>query len=93
MLIKKTALALLAGTALCAASPGASAGAKHFDHIFLIMMENHGFPQIINNPYAPFVNQEALTANLASNYFAVAHPSLTNYLEVTARLEFRRAGR
>jgi phosphatidylinositol-3-phosphatase len=33
------------------------------------------------NPNAPFINSHAQLANLATNYFAVAHPSLTNYLE------------
>ncbi len=87
MSLKKTALTLLAGSALCAAGAQA-AGVKHLDHVFVIMMENHGYAQIINNPYAPFINQEALSANLASNYFAVAHPSLTNYLEVNGGSNF-----
>ena len=39
------------------------------------MMENHGYAEVINNPYEPFADQEAQTANLATNYFAVAHPS------------------
>ena len=88
MSLKNTALALLAGTALCGATQQANAGVKALDHVFVIMMENHGFSQIINNPYAPFINQEALSANLASNYFAVAHPSLTNYLEVIGGSNF-----
>jgi hypothetical protein len=81
----------LAGALLvsCAFGTGAAqAGVPKLDHVFLIMMENHGFPQIINNPYAPFINQEALSANLAANYFAVGHPSLTNYLEVTGGSNF-----
>jgi hypothetical protein len=60
----------------------------HLDHVFLIMMENHGFAQIINNPYAPFLNKEALSANLASNYYGVGHPSLTNYLEAVGGSNF-----
>ena len=52
------------------------------------MMENHGYSQIIDNPNEPFVNQYAKTANLATNYFAVAHPSLTNYLEVVGGSNF-----
>jgi phosphatidylinositol-3-phosphatase len=38
-------------------------------HVSVIMMENHGFVQVLNN-----------SANLATNYFAVAHPSPSNYL-------------
>ena len=56
-------------------------GVPHLDHVFLIELENHGYAQIINNPSAPFINAEAANANLATNYFAVGHPSLTNYLE------------
>ena len=33
-------------------------------------------------------SQEAQTANLAANFFAVAHPSLTNYLEVAGGSNF-----
>jgi len=57
-------------------------GVPHLDHVFLIMMENHGYSQIVNNPNAPFINSLMKSANSAHNYFAVGHPSLTNYLEV-----------
>jgi hypothetical protein len=63
-------------------------GIPHLDHVWLIMMENHGYGQIMNNPNAPFINQYAKTANLATNYFAVAHPSLTNYLETVGGTNF-----
>ena len=53
------------------------------------MMENHGHSgQILNNPNAPFINQYAKTANAATNYFAIAHPSLTNYLEIVGGSNF-----
>src|SRR3954469_10433600 len=91
--MKKTALALgLAAAALThfafAAEGPVPHGVQHLDHVFVIMMENHGFSQIANNPNAPFLNQYAQTANLATNYFAVAHPSLTNYLEVVGGSNF-----
>jgi hypothetical protein len=63
-------------------------GIPHLDHVFVIMMENHGYTQIIGNPSAPFMNQYAPRVNLATNYFAVAHPSLTNYLEVVGGSNF-----
>src|SRR5215831_16572396 len=53
-------------------------GIPHLDHVFVIMMENHSYSQIVKNPNAPFANQFANSANRASNYFAIAHPSLTN---------------
>lgn len=60
----------------------------HLDHVFVIMMENHYYGQIIGNPQAPFINQYAKQANLATNYYAVGHPSLTNYLEVVGGSNF-----
>ena len=92
MKLQHIALALLAGATLIAATPADAIrrplAMPRLDHVFLIIMENHGYAQIINNPYAPFTNQEAQTANLAANYFAVAHPSLTNYLEVIGGSNF-----
>ena len=77
----------LAGNALAAEGP-VPYGVSPLDHVFLIMMENHGYGQILNNPNAPFINQLAAKAHLATNYFAVAHPSLTNYLEVVGGSNF-----
>ncbi len=90
--MKKTALALgllatLAGGAL--AQEGAvPKGIPHLDHVFVIMMENHGYGEILHNPNAQFINKYARAANLASNYFAVGHPSLTNYLETVGGSNF-----
>ena len=63
-------------------------GVPHLEHVFMIMMENHGYSQIINNPNAPFINQLAKSANISTNFFAVGHPSLTNYLEVVGGSNF-----
>jgi phosphatidylinositol-3-phosphatase len=91
-IMKKIVLAmalLLAFATSAFAQEGAiPKGVPHLDHVFLIMMENHGYREILNNPNARFINQYARTANLATNYFAVAHPSLTNYLEVVGGSNF-----
>ncbi|HSU87608.1 MAG TPA: alkaline phosphatase family protein, partial [Terriglobia bacterium] len=58
------------------------------DHVFVIMMENHAYGQIVGNPSAPFTNKYMKSTNAANNYFAVAHPSLTNYLEVVGGSNF-----
>ncbi len=89
---KSIAVLGLLGIALASsvfASEGkAPEGVRHLDHVFVIMMENTGYGQIINNPNAPFINQLAQSANLATNYFAIGHPSLTNYLEVVGGSNF-----
>jgi phosphatidylinositol-3-phosphatase len=63
-------------------------GIPRLDHVFVIMMENHGYSQVLGNPSAPFMNLYASRVNLATNYYAVAHPSLTNYLEVVGGSNF-----
>jgi hypothetical protein len=63
-------------------------GVPHLDHVFVIMMENHAYDQIVGNPDAPFANKYMKSANSATNYFAVGHPSLTNYLEVVGGSNF-----
>ena len=89
---KAIALSLLAAavaTAAYADDDGFNAGSiPRLNHVFLIMMENHGYGQILNNPNAPFINQMAKSANSATNYFAIGHPSLTHYLEVVGGSNF-----
>ncbi len=63
-------------------------GVPHLDHVWVIMMENHGYSQIVGNPDTPFADSYAKSANHATNYFAVAHPSLTNYLELAGGSNF-----
>src|SRR5262249_15139090 len=79
--------ALAAGTAL-AGEGGVPGGVPSLDHVFVIMMENHAYAQIVGNPSAPFTNKYMKQANTATNYFAIAHPSLTNYLEVVGGSNF-----
>jgi hypothetical protein len=90
--MKKTFILVCLGMALLTAAFAGEGptpkGVPHLDHVFVIMMENHGYSQIVGNPNAPFTNQMAKSANTANNYFAVAHPSLTNYLEVVGGSNF-----
>lgn len=91
MIMRIAVLVLLLATLVgegFAAEGAVPTGIPHLDHVFLIMMENHGYTQIINNPNAPFINWLARSANSANNYFAVGHPSLTNYLEVVGGSNF-----
>jgi phospholipase C len=78
-----------AATGVAAEGP-VPTGIPHLDHVFVIMMENHSYGQIIGNPAMPFINSQINKGevNLATNYFAVGHPSLTNYLEVVGGSNF-----
>jgi acid phosphatase len=59
-----------------------------FNHIFTIVMENHSYSQIIGSGSAPYINSLAAKYGLATNYVAVAHPSLPNYLALTGGSTF-----
>ena len=63
-------------------------GMPPLDRVWVIMMENHGYKQVVSNPNLPYTNTLMGLANIATNYFAVAHPSLTNYLEVVGGSNF-----
>jgi hypothetical protein len=90
----KNAAILLGTGALCAsfalAEEERASGIPRLDHVFLIMMENHGYQQVIDNPNEPYLNSLIAHGklNLATNYFAVGHPSLTNYLEIVGGSNF-----
>ena len=78
---------VLAGT-MFAAEGTVPKGVPHLDHVFVILMENHAYGQIVGNPDAPFANSYMNSANTAKNYFAVGHPSSTNYLEIVGGSNF-----
>ena len=63
-------------------TPGAIAAPAmpRYAHIFVIIEENHTTDQIIGNTRAPVLNQLAKQFGLASNYYAVSHPSEPNYV-------------
>jgi hypothetical protein len=53
-------------------------------HLVLVVEENHDLGQIIGSRSAPFINQLAANGTLLTNYQAITHPSLPNYLALTA---------
>jgi phosphatidylinositol-3-phosphatase len=50
-------------------------------HVFLIVMENHSFDEAMTGKYAASL---AAKYGVATNYHAVAHPSVPNYLALTS---------
>ena len=63
------------------ATAHAAGSVPSFDHIFVIVMENKSYSQIIGNTtQAPYINQLASQYGVATNYRGIAHPSLPNYL-------------
>lgn len=54
--------------------------ASPFGHIYLIVMENSSYSDIVGNSNAPYINSLIATYGLATNYRGVARPSEPNYL-------------
>jgi Phosphoesterase family len=51
-----------------------------YDHVFLVIMENEGYNQVVGNKFAPILNALANDYGLATNYTGVADPSEPNYV-------------
>ena len=81
-----TVFALSAQAARSAARPcgRAQEPSARVAHVIWIWMENRSFDQVIGSRSAPFINALARTCGLATNYRAVAHPSLPNYIAATS---------
>jgi len=77
-----------AATPLPTPTPIGSGTLPNFSHVFLIVMENEESTGIMGNSVAVYINALAGGHGLATEYFAVSHPSLPNYLALTAGSTF-----
>jgi len=94
------AAAALAATALFTGSHGAGAAtAEHtaavkaqaaasaihtYDHVVVVMEENHSYADIIGSSSAPYMNSLANSGALMTSSFGVTHPSEPNYMALFA---------
>jgi acid phosphatase len=61
-------------------APPARAQAPRYDHVLIVVMENHGLTQIVGNPSAPYITELAHQGAEFTNSHGVAHPSQPNYI-------------
>src|SRR5579871_1413274 len=54
-----------------------------FNHILLVVEENHSYSEVIGNASMPYFNSLASQYGLATQYYANGHPSIPNYLALT----------
>jgi hypothetical protein len=59
-----------------------------YDHVFLVISENHRFDQIIGNPVAPIINGLANSYGLATQYTGTSDPSEPNYVAMLGGSDF-----
>lgn len=62
------------------APPPLSAAAAPYDHVVVVIMENHGLAQIVGNPSAPYFTALSRQGMNFTNSHGVTHPSQPNYL-------------
>ncbi|HTL30597.1 MAG TPA: alkaline phosphatase family protein [Tepidisphaeraceae bacterium] len=68
------ALALGTGTFSFAAPPA-------YDHVVVVIEENHSFSQVIGSASAPYINNTLVAGGSSfKNMYAITHPSQPNYL-------------
>jgi hypothetical protein len=63
---------------------GTTTGSSSPPGVMVILMENHGYHDLIGNSQAPYINQLASGFASATAWTDVTHPSLPNYLALTA---------
>lgn len=52
----------------------------NFYHIVIIMLENQDYTNVIGNPLMPIYNKTAEQYTLLTQFYAITHPSLPNYI-------------
>ena len=57
------------------------------DHVFLVVLENHSFSEVVGSPAMPYLNSLVSQGSLAADYFANTHPSIGNYFMLTVGSE------
>jgi hypothetical protein len=91
--MRRAAVALVAicGVLVFAAPGAGSHGGSADPHgrfprparVALLVLENRSYEQVIGNPHAPFLNRLARAGALETRDYALAHPSLPNYIALT----------
>jgi phosphatidylinositol-3-phosphatase len=67
---------------------GAAQPLPHYDHVVVVIEENHSYSDIIGSSDAPYINSLAQQGALFTDAHAVTHPSQPNYLALFAGSTF-----
>ena len=101
--LMRAVVACLFAAALSATSPGASAqaatglcgfktGTSTVNKVMVIWFENKDYASIVGSGSAPYLNNTVKAkCGLATNYHALTHPSLPNYLSATSGVSYATA--
>ena len=59
-------------------------GVPRLDHVFVVVLENRAYEEVIGSAEAPYLNHLAGEWSSATDFHALTHPSLPNYLGLFA---------
>jgi hypothetical protein len=79
--------AKLVGLSLLGSNPSI-ATAEAFDHVYVIVLENHDLEGALYSGASPFLLGLSRTQGLATRYRGVTHPSLPNYIAMIGGDDF-----
>src|SRR5437868_12879128 len=54
-----------------------------FNHVFIVLEENHNYSSVIGSSSMPYLNSLANKYGLATQFYANTHPSIGNYFMMT----------
>jgi len=64
-------------------TPCGDVASATYTHVVWIMLENEGY-SVVGSPSAPYFNELSDQCALATNDYAISHPSLPNYVALTS---------
>jgi hypothetical protein len=77
------AVAVALFAAMAVGGPGRAVTVPGPQRVAVLVLENRSYEQVIGQPDAPFLTRLARRYALATNYFAIGHRSLPNYIALT----------
>jgi hypothetical protein len=61
-------------------SPQGQSDIPRYDHVVVVIEENHAYNELIGSPNAPYINELAKDGTLFTDSHGIGHPSQPNYL-------------
>ena len=63
---------------------GSGSGGGSVQHVVVVVLENQNYGSVVGSSFMPFLNNLAKQNALATEFYSNAHPSLGNYMMMTA---------
>jgi hypothetical protein len=82
--VKRALAGALLTVALASSASAAPVQVPAFDHVVVVVFENKEASTVLGNPAAPTFNSYARRYASLTRYYAVAHPSLPNYIALVS---------